>query len=290
MNNNLPSVAVIGLGAMGVRLAQNLLTDGYAVTVHNRSPEPVETLVAAGATAAGSPREAAAQGSVVLVAVTDDDVSRQVWTDADTGALIGLGPRSVGVECSTISPRWARALGEQFAAADRALVEAPMIGSRPQAEARALVHLAGGPASAIDAAAPVLGVSAAAVHRTGSYGQAATLKLVVNALLATQAAVVAELLAVLHRDTIDAAAAVEILMALPVTSPAAARAAAAMTAGAFSPNFPVRLVEKDLRYLSAVADDLAVAVPMVAAALGGYGEASAAGHADEDFTAIARIR
>ncbi len=158
-------------------------------------------LAAAGATAVPSPRDAAAGAGVVLVAVRDDEASRSVWTDPARGLLAGLPPTGVAVECSTVSPTWIRELARLAESADRCVVEAPMIGSRPQVEARALVHLAGGPEAALDRARDVLVVSATRVHHCGGFGTAAT------------------------------------------------------------PNFPVELVAKDLRYLRDLAAEVAAPRP-----------------------------
>jgi 3-hydroxyisobutyrate dehydrogenase len=164
-----------------------------------------------------------------------------------------------------------------------------MIGSRPQAEARTLIHLAGGPPEVAAAAGDVLRVSAARIHHAGEYGAATTLKLIVNALLATQVATIAELTGLARRTGLDLAASAQLLTSLPVTSPAAARALTIMASGDFSPNFPVRLVAKDLRYVTAVAGQLGRQAPMARAALAGYEQASAAGHAGEDLHAIAAL-
>ncbi len=282
-----PVVSVIGLGAMGSRLAANLLADGYRVHVHNRTPAATAPLVARGATAAPSPRQSVTEADVVLVSVTDDTASREVWTDPLDGVLAGLRPGSVAVECSTVSPPWVRELAAQAAAAGVRFVEAPMIGTRPQVEARALVHLVAGEADALDGVRAVLSVSAARLHACAEVGSGATLKLVVNALLATQVATLAELLGVAERTGLDPGATLELLTSLPVASPAVARAGAAMIGRSFSPNFPVDLVVKDLGYLAELATGVGGRVPMTESALAGFTEASASGHGQQDLTAVA---
>ncbi|MBW1596292.1 NAD(P)-dependent oxidoreductase [Streptomyces sp. JJ38] len=282
-----PGVAVIGLGAMGSRLARNLCAGGYRVVVANRSPEPVRQLVAVGATAAASPADAAARADVVLVTVSDDAASEAVWLDPRTGALAGAVAGTLAIDASTLSPGWVRRLAVAATRAGLRFLEAPMVGSRPQAEARALVHLVGGPTEALADARGVLEESAARIRHVGDHGAAATLKLIVNASLATQVAAMAELLDVAHRAGLDPAETADVLNDLPVTSPAAARAIGAMTAGDFTPNFPVRLVAKDLRYLTALAEALAGQAPMARTALAGYQQADAAGHTDADLTAVA---
>ncbi len=289
MSTSGPRVGVVGLGAMGSRLAANLLADGHAVVVANRTAAATAAPAAAGAVVAGSPRDLAGRVDVVLVAVRDDPASRVVWTDPEHGLLAGLAPGAVAVECSTVSPAWARELAGTAAAAGARFLEAPMIGTRPQVEARALVHLVGGEAETLDAVRDVLAVSAARVHHCGAVGTAATLKLAVNALLAVQVAAVAELLGVTGRAGLEPGVVVELLAGLPVTSPAAARAGGAMVRGAFAPNFPVDLVAKDLDYLTGLTARPDTDVPLSAAALTAYRRASAAGHGAEDLTAVARL-
>jgi 3-hydroxyisobutyrate dehydrogenase len=280
-------VAVIGLGAMGSRLAANLLADGYAVTVFNRSPAAAEPLAAAGAVVAATPREALSGVAVALVAVADDAASRAVWLDPADGVLAGAGKGVVAVEASTVSPAWACELAEAAEQAAVAFLEAPMVGSLPQLEARALVHLVSGAPEPLERARPVLAASAGRIEHVGGPGEAATLKLIVNALLATQLATLAELLAVARGAGLDAAATAELLASLPVASPALAGASKRMVAGAFAPNFPVRLVEKDLRYLVALGEQGGGATPMARGALAGFAGVRAAGHGDEDIVAIA---
>lgn len=286
---SLPTVAVVGLGAMGSRLALNLLAGGYPVTVANRSAGPVEELARAGASAAESPACAAARASIVLVTVTDDTAASAVWLDPRTGVLAGAPRGTLAIEASTLSPGRIRELAAAAGRAGLRFLEAPMIGSRPQAEARTLVHLAGGPPEVAAAANDVLRVSAARIHHAGGYGAAATLKLIVNALLATQVATIAELTGVARRAGLDLTGSAQLLTGLPVTSPAAARALSVMASGDFSPNFPVRLVVKDLRYVTTVAEQLGGQAPMARAALAGYEQAGAAGHAGQDLHAIAAL-
>jgi 3-hydroxyisobutyrate dehydrogenase-like beta-hydroxyacid dehydrogenase len=282
MDINLPTVAVVGLGAMGSRMARNLVADGYPVIVSNRSAGPVAQLVEAGARAAVSPAQAAAQADVVLVAVADDEAATAVWLDADRGILAGVRPGTLAIETSTLSPDRVRTLADAAGGAGLRFLEAPVFGSRPQVEARALVQLASGPADVLAAADGVLRVNAARVHHVGGYGAAATLKLIVNTLLATQVATVAELSAVARQAGLDLAGSAEVLAGLSSTSPAVSRALNVIAGGDYRPNFPVRLVAKDLRYLTALGE-----TPMARAALAGYEQASAAGHADDDLHAIA---
>src|ERR1044071_2902635 len=83
-------IAFMGLGAMGSRMAANLVKAGHRVTVWNRSTKAGDPLVAAGARAAASPRAAASGAEFVIAMVRDDQASRHVWLDAKDGALAGM--------------------------------------------------------------------------------------------------------------------------------------------------------------------------------------------------------
>src|ERR1700760_3603664 len=106
--------AFIGLGAMGSRMAANLLKAGYEVTVSDPATDAVRKLVDLGAKAAGRAREAAAGNDFVLTMVRDDEISRKGWLDSTSGALAGMKDGAVAIECSTISPAWALELGDAF--------------------------------------------------------------------------------------------------------------------------------------------------------------------------------
>jgi 3-hydroxyisobutyrate dehydrogenase len=164
-----------------------------------------------------------------------------------------------------------------------------MIGSRPQVRAGALVHLLAGEGDAVDRVDPVLAASAPTRHRLGPHpGSAATTKLIVNALLATQVAGLAELLHLARAADLDPGRTMEILAGLPVTSPAAARAGAVVLGGDFTPNFPVDLAAKDLRYLDATARAAGAAVPVARAVRARFDAARADGLGGLDLTAVAR--
>lgn len=279
-------VAVLGLGAMGSRLAARLLAAGHAVTVWNRSADAAAPLVAQGAAAAASPRAAVAGAGVVIAMLRDDEASRRVWLAAEDGALAGLPAGCIAIESSTLTLAWVGELAAAMAARGVGFLDAPVAGSRPQAEAGQLIHLVGGEAAVLDAARPVLAALGGAIHHAGAVGQGALLKLAVNTLFAVQVAAMAELVALLRHASPDAARLVDLLGATPVCSPAAKGAAASMLAGGFAPMFPVALVEKDLGYFEAAAPG---AMPVAQAARARFQEAIAAGLGGLHLTAVARL-
>jgi 3-hydroxyisobutyrate dehydrogenase len=122
---NMSKAAFIGLGAMGSRMAANLIKAGHEVTVCDLAPDAVKKLADIGAKTAASAREAAEGNDFVLTMVRDDEISRKVWLDATTGALAGMKPGAVAIECSTITPAWARELGSAISKAGTAMLKRP---------------------------------------------------------------------------------------------------------------------------------------------------------------------
>src|SRR3569623_1144785 len=109
-------VAVLGMGAMGSRMAISLLKAGHSVTVWNRTPDRAKPLVEQGASTAASPRDAAKGADVVLSVVRDNAASRRVWLSPDDGALAAMSGEAIGIESSTLTPDCVRDLASSFAA------------------------------------------------------------------------------------------------------------------------------------------------------------------------------
>lgn len=280
-------VAALGMGAMGSRMAVSLLKAGHSVTVWNRTTDRTKPLVEHGASTAASPREAAKGAEVILSVVRDDEASRRVWLAPDDGALMAMSAGAIGIESSTLTPDWVRELASTFAARGLAFLDAPVVGTRAQAEAVTLIHLLGGDAAIIDRARPILSAIGTIAHHVGVAGSGTALKLLVNALLTIQVATIAELLGAAERLGLDRRRAGEVIVEMPSCSASAKGVAMAMLARNFAPAFPVELVEKDLGYLaSAIPADTA---PISAAARGVFDRAVEAGLASENMTAVAKL-
>ncbi|MEM0962219.1 MAG: NAD(P)-dependent oxidoreductase [Bacteroidota bacterium] len=279
------TVSVLGLGAMGARMARKLLDAGHTVTVWNRSDGPAGDLHAHGASVADSPAEAAAASDLVLTMLTDDEASQAVWAPA----LDGLGDGTLAVEMSTLTPDRARALAAAVRSRGARFLDAPVVGTRPHVEAGQLTVLVGGDAAALDTARPAFEAFAGAIHHVGPAGAGMAMKLAVNALFAIQAAALAELTAGLAAEGIDRATSTTFLAQMPTSSPVAARVGALMAEGRTAPNFPIDLVAKDLRYAQSLADTAGVPSHAVAGAAQAFADASGAGFDDLDIAGIARL-
>ncbi len=279
-------IAVLGLGAMGSRMARRLLSAGHDVVIYNRSPPPIEALVAEGAVTGKTPRMAAEGAEIVMSMVRDVEASRAIWCDERDGALKGLGPGAIAIESSTLTSGWICELAMRACTTGASFLDAPVVGSRPQADTGQLVHLVGGKAGTFDRAKPVLAALGNAAYHVGPVGAGAALKLVVNALFGTQVALLGELLSVLRDSPCDLTAVTEALSSLPVTSQAARGALALMLAEKDAPLFPIDLAEKDFSYVLDQAQGSAL--PITAAVHERFARAKADGLAALNITAIAR--
>jgi 3-hydroxyisobutyrate dehydrogenase len=282
-------IALLGLGAMGSRIAAQLLQAGHSVTVYNRTASATRALCAQGAHLAASPREAAQGADFVMTMVRDDVASRALWTDAATGALAGIDADAVAIDCSTLTPQWAAELAALCAKQNTAFLHVPVAGSRPQAEAGQLILLAGGDLEVVQRADLLFKAISSAVHHTGNAASAAVVKLLINAQFAIQVAALAELLALARGAGVDPAKALEVFGATPVASPAVKAAGSAMLAHAFAPMFPIELVEKDLGYLLATAKQVGCSTPVAQGAVQIFQAAQQAGWGEQNITAVARL-
>ncbi|HEY8884710.1 MAG TPA: NAD(P)-binding domain-containing protein, partial [Chloroflexota bacterium] len=137
------TIGFIGLGIMGKPMARNLLKAGYPLVVHNRSQAAVDELVAAGATAATSPREVAARSDVVITMLPDSpDVQAVVL--GPNGILAGARSGSVLIDMSTIAPAVTRELAAEAARVEMSTLDAPVSGSDQGAINGTLAIMVGG--------------------------------------------------------------------------------------------------------------------------------------------------
>jgi 3-hydroxyisobutyrate dehydrogenase len=278
-------VALIGLGLMGSGMARRLLGAGFPLTVYNRSRERASPLAAEGAHVAATPREAAARADLVLSMVADDAASRAVWL-GEHGALAGAARGGVLVESSTLTVRWILELAREAAARGCELLDAPVTGSKPHAVSGELCFLVGGSAAALETARPALTAMSRAIVHVGATGRGALLKLINNFMCGVQAASLAEALALIETSGLDRAVALAVLTTGAPGSPLVKALSGRMTARDYTPNFLLRLMAKDLTYALEEGRGHGLSLSTVASALEVVKQAMAAGHGEEDFSAL----
>ncbi len=283
-------ITVLGLGAMGSRMAINLSAAGHDVTVWNRTQSVAAALATEkGLSVAETPRSAVKDAEFVVSMLRDDDAALAVWHDPEHGAFAAMNSGAVVIESSTLTPTTIETLAEAALDANVRFVEAPVVGSRPQADAGALFYLLSGEAEAVEAAQPIIDVNAGNSKYVGEIGNAATMKLAINGLFAAQVAAFAEMTGFIEQSSLDTAEAMETLAALPITSPGLQRVLGLMQERNYSPNFPVHLVAKDLGYLTKTAQHLKARLPIAEATHTIYQQAAAGDQRDLDIAGIAQL-
>lgn len=274
MGTLIMNITFLGQGAMGSRMADRLDKAGFALTRWNRSG------------AKQSPREAVANADIVIAMLRDDEASRAVWLNPETGALAGMKADALAIESSTLSVDFVRELDVAMKAANHAFIDAPVLGSRPQAEAAQLIYLIGGATEHIDRAQPVLAAMGGKQLVAGSVSAGAALKLVANMLFGVQVAAIAELIGRITSLGLEPAKTIEQLGDTPLLSPAAAVAASLMLADKRDPMFPIMLVSKDFGY---AIGDAGAAMPVATATRGVFETAIAEGLGDANLTAVSAL-
>src|SRR4051812_7943183 len=252
-----PSVALLGLGTMGHGMAMNLLKAGFPLTVWNRTRAKAEPLAQVGATVADSPALAAKNAAVVIAMLADDTASRAAWLSQD-GALAAMASKSISVECSTLSPDWVAELHSAVKARGLRMVEAPVTGSRPQAEAGQLNFLAGADDDTLAAVTPVLRSMSKEILHLGPVGSGAQLKLINNFLCAVQVTSFAEALAWMERTGLRLDTALDFLKRGAPGSGIVSAMSERMTSRTYDVNFLLRLMAKDVHYARSAAARLGV--------------------------------
>ena len=249
------TVAFVGLGAMGSRMAMNLHAAGHELKVFNRSKEKTKPFADKGIQVCDSPAAAAKGSEFVCSIVSDDNATRQVML-GDKGVVDAAAPGTIILDSSTNTPAMAREVS--FAARAKGIfyLDAPVSGSLPQAQGKELLFIVGGDKAAFDKAQPLLAAMGRMVRRIGDSGAGATLKLLNNVLTASFIATLAEAAQVAEAANLDRDAVLEVLSEGAVGSRSLKTKLPKIFKRDFSPQFHLELMEKDLRYFLALAQEL----------------------------------
>jgi 3-hydroxyisobutyrate dehydrogenase len=280
-----PRVAILGLGIMGGGMANRLLSMGYPVSVYNRSYERAASLAALGAFAAHTPREAAARSEVVIAMVADDAASRSIWLGHD-GALAGAQSGSLLLESSTLSVKWVKELCAAATQQNCEFLDAPVTGTKPHAASGELFFMVGGSAEGFARARDVLSALGREVLHLGPTGSGALIKLINNFVCGVEAAAFAEALAFVTAGSLDRDKCISILGNGALASPLIKRMLTSMTANDFTPNFPLKLMAKDIGYAIKEAENCGVPLRTAVPALEILRHSVDKGFGDQDFSAV----
>jgi 3-hydroxyisobutyrate dehydrogenase-like beta-hydroxyacid dehydrogenase len=261
-------------------MATNLVKAGHEVTVWNRSAgKEVE-----GARAASSPADAARDAEVVWMAVSDTKAVESVLFGPQ-GVEQSLKPGMIVVDSSTISPSATRKFAEKVRAKGADYVDAPMTGSKTGAESGTLLFIVGGQDSAIEIIKPLFAAMGKKFFRMGETSKGQSAKLVMNLQIALIYEGFAEALTLATKLGVDTETLLPLIMASMVRSGVVEYKASFVLNRDFSPNFPLRLMHKDLRLALDAAKESRVKLPGLETVEEIYEMATEDGHQDLDYAA-----
>jgi 2-hydroxy-3-oxopropionate reductase len=281
-------VGFIGLGLMGRPMVLNLLKAGFPVTVWNRTRAKTESLVAAGARAAASPREVAENSEVVITIVSDPPALEGVLWGAD-GVMGSLKRGSILIDSSTVSPALARRVAADCAQRGVEFLDAPVTGGTWGAEKGELVFMIGGKTETLERAKPVFEAMGKRFFHLGDNSAGQTVKLAMNLILALQVEALCEALALVAGSGIPGQKLVEVMQSSMARAPVLDVKAPVILEQKFAPSFPLRLMHKDMGLALDLGNQTGVALPAAAAAREVYSSVLGAAKEDLDYAAIAKF-
>jgi 3-hydroxyisobutyrate dehydrogenase len=282
-----PHVAILGLGIMGGGMASRLVSMGFPLTVYNRTREKAERYAASGIFVANTPREASARAKVVIAMVADDAASRSIWF-GPAGALAGAAPGTLLLDSSTISVAWVKELAAAAMEKGCEFLDAPVTGTKPHASSGELFFMVGGSAAGFDRAREVLSALGREVLHLGPSGSGALIKLINNFVCGVEAASFAEAMALVNASGLDREKSISVLGNSALASPLIKRMLTSMGTNDFTPNFPLKLMTKDIGYAINEAGRVGVPLRTALPALDVFKNAVEKGLGDQDFSAVVK--
>lgn len=282
-------VGVIGLGAMGLGIAKTLRNNGYSVHVCDVRPGAADDFAKDGGVACTSPADLAAQVDVVVSVVVNAAQTESVLF-GEHGAAAATRAGSTFIMCSTVDPNWSIALEARLAQSGILYVDGPISGGAAKAASGQMTMMTSATPAAYAAAGDVLDAMAGKVYRLGDKAGAGSKVKIINQLLAgVHIAAAAEAMALGLREGVDAAAIYDVITHSAGNSWMFENRMAHVLAGDYTPLSAVDIFVKDLGLVLDTARATKFPLPLAATAHQMFMQASTAGFAKEDDSAVIKI-
>ena len=293
-NTAKPNIAFIGLGNMGAPMAENLLKAGYTLSVYDLSEEATARLQQAGASVAGSPKDAASNAQVVISMLPAGKHVHSVYLgdEGSDGLLAELPKGTLVIDSSTIAAADARLVAEAASKVGIDFLDAPVSGGTGGAIAGTLTFIVGGSDDAFAKAEPILAVMGKNIFHAGEHGAGQVAKICNNMLLGILMAGTAEAINLGGKNGLDPKVLSDIMLqssgrnwTLEVYNPYPQVMENVPSSNGYKGGFMSKLMQKDLNLAMQTAKDTDVETPMGAKATELY-EAHTLDNGDKDFSSI----
>jgi 3-hydroxyisobutyrate dehydrogenase-like beta-hydroxyacid dehydrogenase len=238
-------IGFIGLGLMGSRLVRRLDSFGWQVRAWNRSPQPAEAINEWGIPTASSVADLVADSDVILSSLANDAAVRSVYFD-EAGVFSSVKPGTVIIEMSTISPELSRDMHREARAKGVNFLDVAISGSTPAVEAGTVTLLGGGDPNTFERCAPLFESIARQWFLIGPGSSGVQMKLIVNLLLGLDMQAIAEAVSLGEHLQINRNVLLDVLSKTAVVAPAMAGKFRKIKDNDYSPEFPLRLMSKDM--------------------------------------------
>ena len=279
------NIGYIGLGTMGGRIANRLLSKGHAVVGYNRTRSRAQWLVDRGLTLADSPKDVASASDVAFVMVSNSAAVESV-ADGPDGFVAGLGAGKIVVDMSTISPAVSRRIAEAVRARGADMLDAPVSGSVATLEQDKLSIMVGGNRDAFERVEPLLADIGPKVTYVGRNGLAVSMKIATNISVAVQMLAFAEGVLLAEKSGVARETAVDVLTHSAIASPMLQYRGPFVIRMPAEAWFNVNMMQKDLQLALEMGRLLDVPLPTTAATNEWLTAARAIKLGDEDFAAV----
>jgi 3-hydroxyisobutyrate dehydrogenase-like beta-hydroxyacid dehydrogenase len=278
------TLGLVGVGYMGRPIAQRLLESGFRLKAYDRHRSKTEELIRYGGTVAESIAELASSCDVVLSCLASDEAVLQVYGGAD-GAFANARRGALVIDLSTVDPKTSLELSRLGSERGIDVLDVTMSGSTPAAGQGALILFGGGDQRCFSAAESIFRVMARRYFYLGPNGSGAIMKLVVNTLLGVGMQAIAEAVALGEKSGLDRKRVLGVLSETAVVAPAHVGKLEKAIRSDYSPQFPLRLMNKDFRLILNLAAAVGAETPATRAAFEVNAAQLARGQ-EQDFSAV----
>ncbi len=281
------NIGFIGMGMMGIPMSHNIAKAGYKVTVYNRNEERYKDVDTKLVMIAPSLKQLVASCDPIITMVTGPDALDGLLTSLGNDISI-LADKTL-IDMSTISPSYSLQLKDKLNGVGAKYVDAPVSGSRPQAEGAQLVIMASGYPETVDEVTPILNTMGKKVIYFGEVPKASIMKLAVNMLLGIMMEGFAESYNFARKGGLDTEAYLDVILNGALACPLFQGKSAKIKNEDYSQQFAVKHIAKDLKFTVDNAYETGAYVPSAALSQQLYRRAVDLGLADEDLSAIIKM-